>query len=212
MGTRSSRRSRYQWPRRRIRSATATPEPALDPHGERRGSYGLRAWPPTALQPLIECDERMLAHSDRLVLPRMIAPAARSLATSGASRPVTLSFSAREPAVVAIGSAVSILSLIRTGTPASGPSGAPDFRARSARLASTMASGLRAITARKQRIEPRDPGLVVADQIHRGDAAGGEVRPPPREIDLFGGVIGQMRGCSMSWPPAERETKVGSWR
>ena len=38
-------------------------------------------------QPLIEWSERILAHSDRLVLPRITAPAAFSRATTGASRP-----------------------------------------------------------------------------------------------------------------------------
>ena len=78
----------------------------------------------------------------------MIAPAERSFATSDASRPVTLSFSASDPAVVAMGSAVSMLSLMRIGTPARGPDAAPDLRAMSARLACTMASGLTAMTPR----------------------------------------------------------------
>src|ERR1700722_11717069 len=100
-----------------------------------------------ALQPLIEWLERIFAHSDRLVLPRTIAPAARRRAAIGASRPVTLSLSAREPAVVAMLSAVSILSLIRMGTPASGPWGLRAARAASACPAIAGASGLRVITA-----------------------------------------------------------------
>ena len=63
----------------------------------------MRAWPPTALQPEIESVERMFAHSERLALPTITAPAARSRATRGASRPVTLSASARLPAVVGSG-------------------------------------------------------------------------------------------------------------
>jgi hypothetical protein len=74
----------------------------------------LRVSPPTALQPELDSPERMLAHSDRLVLPMMMAPAARSRATSGASRPVSLLASAREPAVVG-SSRVSMLSLIEDG-------------------------------------------------------------------------------------------------
>ncbi len=77
----------------------------------------------------------------------MIAPAARSRATSAASRRVTLSFSASEPAVVASRSAVSILSFTRIGTPASGPSGLPALRAASEAWAWASASGLTAITA-----------------------------------------------------------------
>ena len=47
-------------------------------------------WPPRELQPELERVERKLAHSLRLVLPRITAPAARSRATRKASllRPV----------------------------------------------------------------------------------------------------------------------------
>src|SRR5580693_5638930 len=65
---------------------TATPDPELDPHGLRSSAYGLRVWPPRPLQPLIEWVERKLAHSLRLVLPRITAPAARSRSTRAASR------------------------------------------------------------------------------------------------------------------------------
>ncbi len=99
--------------------------------------------PPIALQPLIDCDERMFAHSDRFVLPRTIAPASRRRATSGASRFVTLSLSASEPAVVGSGSAVSMLSLIRTGMPCSGPRSLPVLRSASRARASSAARGLR---------------------------------------------------------------------
>ncbi|MNT30076.1 hypothetical protein D3C72_1658520 [compost metagenome] len=81
----------------------------------------MRVWPSTALQPLMESDERMFAHSDRLVLPRIIAPASRNRATSGASRPGALAARASEPAVVGI-SRVSILSFSRIGRPSNGPS------------------------------------------------------------------------------------------
>src|SRR4051795_710256 len=105
--------------------ATAAPLPLDDPHGLRSSAHGLRVCPPTALQPEIERLERILAHSLRLVLPRITAPAERSRATSGASRLVTLLASARLPAVVGSGPATSILSLISTGWPAITPSGRP---------------------------------------------------------------------------------------
>jgi hypothetical protein len=79
----------------------------------------LRVSPPTALQPLVEFDDRMLAHSDRLVLPRMTAPADRRRTTRGASRPGALLINASDPAVVGI-SAVSILSFRRMAAPRSG--------------------------------------------------------------------------------------------
>src|SRR5688572_3392545 len=81
-------------------AATAAPLPEDDPHELRSIACGFLVCPPTALQPLDELLERMLAHSDRLVLPSTTPPANRSRATSGASRPVMLSLSARLPAVV----------------------------------------------------------------------------------------------------------------
>src|SRR4029079_14202580 len=97
------------------------PEPLEDPQASRSRAQGLRTGPPTALQPEIELFDRMLAHSLRFFLPTMTAPAARRRATRGASRLVTLLSSARLPAVVGSGPALSILSLINTGCPVSGP-------------------------------------------------------------------------------------------
>src|SRR5436305_15350466 len=95
--------------------STAAPEPHDDPQASRSSAHGLWTTPPTALHPEMELFERMFAHSLRLVLPTIIAPAARSRATKGASRLVTLFASARLPAVVGRGPADSILSLISTG-------------------------------------------------------------------------------------------------
>src|SRR5947208_2552049 len=67
-------------------AAIAAPVPELEPHGLRSSAYGLAHCPPRALQPLDDRVERIFAHSERFVLPRITAPAARSLATSGASR------------------------------------------------------------------------------------------------------------------------------
>src|SRR5688572_15440192 len=49
----------------------AAPDPELDPQGLRLRPYGLCVCPPTADQPLLELKERKLAHSERLVLPRI---------------------------------------------------------------------------------------------------------------------------------------------
>src|SRR5690606_40208233 len=97
-------------------AATAAALPEDEPQGLRSRAWGLRVSPPTALQPLMEPEPRKLAHSDRFALPAITAPASRSRATSGASRPGALSISASDPAVVGM-SAVSMLSLIRTGMP-----------------------------------------------------------------------------------------------
>ena len=64
----------------------AAPVPELDPHGLRSSTYGFFTWPPRPLQPLVDFVERKLAHSLRLVLPRITAPAARSRSTTNASR------------------------------------------------------------------------------------------------------------------------------
>ena len=42
-------------------------------------TYGLRHWPPRALQPLEECGERKLAHSLMFVLPSSTAPGVSQL-------------------------------------------------------------------------------------------------------------------------------------
>src|SRR5438132_12981713 len=60
----------------------AAPEPELEPQGLRSIPYGLLVCPPRPDQPLIDSKERKLAHSDRFVLPRSTAPAARRLAAT----------------------------------------------------------------------------------------------------------------------------------
>src|SRR5512144_1094954 len=93
------------------------PVPELEPHGLRSSTYGFFVWPPRPLQPLVECDDRKFAHSLRFVLPRMTAPASRSRAAMNASRGAIDSARASEPALVRMRSAVSMLSLMRTGMP-----------------------------------------------------------------------------------------------
>src|SRR5687768_8938559 len=81
-------------------AAMAAPLPDDEPQALRSVACGFLVSPPTALHPLELRVERMLAHSERLVLPSTTPPAWRSRAISGASRPVMLFFSARLPAVV----------------------------------------------------------------------------------------------------------------
>src|SRR5581483_862581 len=57
---------------------TATADPELEPQGLRSSAYGFFVCPPRPLHPLVEWVERKLAHSLRLVLPRITAPAARN--------------------------------------------------------------------------------------------------------------------------------------
>jgi len=108
----------------------------------------LRVRPPRALQPLVERGERMLAHSDRLVLPSTTAPASRSRATRCASRVARTPSSASEPALVAMRSPVAMLSFSSTGTPCSGPRAPRVRRSLSSAAAIASASGFSSITAR----------------------------------------------------------------
>src|SRR5256885_6588664 len=90
-------------------AATATPEPELDPDGLRSNAYGFRVCPPRPLQPLEECVDRKFAHSLRLVLPRITAPALRRRSTMNASFGGFAPASASEPAVVIILSAGAVV-------------------------------------------------------------------------------------------------------
>src|SRR2546427_11093702 len=60
----------------------AAPDPELEPQGLRSRAYGLLHCPPRPDQPLVEKKERKFAHSLRVVLPRMTAPAARRFAAT----------------------------------------------------------------------------------------------------------------------------------
>jgi hypothetical protein len=101
-------------------------------------------WPPIPLQPLDDGADRKFAHSDRLALPMIRAPAALSCWTMNASSGV-LPASAQEPAVVAM-PVVLMLSLTMIGMPRSGRS-SPARRAASAARASASAVGLTVMTA-----------------------------------------------------------------
>src|SRR2546421_2718311 len=99
----------------------AAPDPELEPHGFRLIPYGLFHCPPRPDQPLVDVVERKLAHSLRVVFPRMTAPAARSRAATVESWAGGAPTSPSEPAADCIPSWVSMLSLRRTGIPCSGP-------------------------------------------------------------------------------------------
>src|SRR5205823_8064495 len=105
--------------------AAAAAEPELEPHALRSVEYGLWVRPPRPDQPLVEKKERKFAHSERFVLPRITAPAARKLAATVESFSADLPASANDPAVVCILSPVSMLSLSSTGMPCSGPATFP---------------------------------------------------------------------------------------
>ena len=106
-------------------AASAAAAPPLEPPADRDGSSGLRTGP--------KADSSLVvpnANSWRLVLPMMIAPAARRWPTAGASARASAAGSA-DPAVVFV-PATSIRSLTDTGMPWSGPRYPPDRISRSA--------------------------------------------------------------------------------
>jgi hypothetical protein len=88
-------------------AATAAADPELDPLGLRSSTYGLPVCPARPDHPLEDWLPRKLAHSDRLALPRMMAPARRSRSTVKASRGTRLPTRASDPAVVSIRSRVA---------------------------------------------------------------------------------------------------------
>src|SRR4051795_6486389 len=96
-------------------AAIADPVPELEPQALRSSTYGFLVCPPRPLQPLVECVDRKLAHSLRLVLPRITAPASRSRATMCASFGGVTPASANDPALVIMRSAVAMLSFSSTG-------------------------------------------------------------------------------------------------
>src|SRR5260370_4262335 len=81
-------------------AATATADPELDPEGFRSSAYGFFVWPPRPLQPLVDREDRKLAHSLRLVFPRITAPAPRSFWATNESRGACDPRGAQEPTAV----------------------------------------------------------------------------------------------------------------
>ena len=100
--------------------ATAAAEPLEDPPGVCAGLCGFRVLPGART-----------ANSVVTVLPMITAPAARSIATTLASRDGVRPAQSTDPFSVGI-SAVSMMSLMPTGTPCRGPTGCPESRSSSA--------------------------------------------------------------------------------
>src|SRR5438128_2829719 len=102
-------------------AAAAAADPELEPQALRSSEYGLWVSPPRPDHPLVEKKERKFAHSERLVLPRITAPPARSFAATVESAVAGWPTSANDPAAVCILSPVPMLSLRRIGMPRRGP-------------------------------------------------------------------------------------------
>src|SRR5258708_12749373 len=99
-----------------IPAATAAARPQVEPPGVRLRSHGLRVAAADA-----GSVNGQIASSGSCVLPMMTQPAARSRTTSSSSAAAGSGDVAAEPALVG-SPATSTLSLIATGTPASGRS------------------------------------------------------------------------------------------
>src|SRR5580698_594799 len=89
----------------------------------------------------------MFAHSLRFVFPRITAPASRNICATVESLGACEPSSAKEPAVVIILSAVSMLSLIRIGMPCNRPRGPLSLRSLSIASAIDSASGFSSMIA-----------------------------------------------------------------
>jgi len=120
--------------------ATATALPPLEPPGVRPGDHGLRVGSRPA--PSVN---GQIASSGIVVVPTTRAPARRSRATSSSSCAAGVAGVARDPKRVA-NPCTSTLSLIATGTPASG-SDARSSRPRSASASRTAESSVRLANA-----------------------------------------------------------------
>src|SRR5512138_88771 len=124
-------------------AAAATPEPELEAPGYLSKLYGLNTTPPRVLPlPLA-----FPYQSERLSLPRMIAPAARSRRMTNASRYGCECSSGLKPPVVGM-SAVSNTSFTSTAMPCSGPRAPRRARSASRARASSSARGFRLMTER----------------------------------------------------------------
>ncbi len=98
-------------------AAMIAASPPVEPPAMRRVSQGLRVRPYTLL-----ADSSHSPHSETLVVPSTMAPAARSRATWGASSSATMSLRATTPAVQGSPS-TAISSLMVHGTPKKGGRG-----------------------------------------------------------------------------------------
>src|SRR5260370_6162030 len=112
-------------------AAIATPVPELEPQGLRSSAYGFLHWPPRPLHPDTEWVERKLAHSERFVLPRITAPAARRRPATAASRGGAIPARASAPAVVLIRPALAMVFLMGTGMAGGRPRRLPGLPCRS---------------------------------------------------------------------------------
>ena len=173
----------------------AAPEPELEPQEFRSSAYGLRVRPPRPLQPLVERVERKLAHSLRLVLPRMTAPAARRRVTRKASCAGREPTSASDPAVVSMRSrGVDVVLEQHRNSVHAARAALCASRSASSSSAIFSASGLTSITElmrRAVRVDGIDARQELLDQLARAGGTAGHVGLQPGDGISVPGVLGQ---------------------
>ena len=168
-----------------IPAATAAPEPDDDPPALRSSAQGLPVRPPTADQPLVDMGDRKFAHSDMFAAPIITAPASRSRRATGESRTTSRPASANDPAVPGSPTA-SMLSLMSTGMPCSGPRTWPCVRSASSSCASWGAS---VATARTDRKEMSVSGASMA-------VARSRALVTINSLDMLASVSANLRSCA----------------
>ena len=184
-------------------AATAAAEPELEPHGLRSRAYGLRVWPPRALQPLRRAGRAEVGPLAQVGLAEehragLAQPRGDERRRAAAIEPA----SASEPAVVVIRSAVSMLSLSRIGMPCSGPRRRPALRSASSASAIASASGLISMTraGRAAPVERLDAREVVVDQPLRCQPTVGHRAAPAATALPCSDANDERGGCG--WRPS----------
>ena len=158
-------------------------------------------WPPMPLQPLDDGADRKFAHSERLALPMITAPAARSCWTMNASLGL-LPASAHEPAVVGI-PVVLMLSLSEHRDARAAGGATPRLRA----LSAVTRVGQRGRADGDHRVEHRvellDPMQVELGELERLEPVAVhqllELRDR-RGVDVDAGDDGVARCAVGRWP------------
>ena len=174
-------------------AATAAPDPEEEPPALRSSAHGLPVSPRTADQPLEECGLRMFAHSERFVAPMMMAPASRILCAIGESTVTVRSARLVAPAVPGRPTA-SMLSLIRTGTPCSGPRLCPCARSASRSRATASAP---ASTARTERSEMSVPSVSMAAMRSSSAPTSATLVVPPDASSDAAAAASRFATCSL---------------
>src|ERR1039458_6273697 len=125
-------------------AAASAAAPPLDPPAPRSASRGLRVGPC-----LTDSVEKLITISGTVVSPRVTSPAVRNRAIRSVSRRATALRMLRLPSENGTPAAIGPLSLIRNGTPASGPSAARESAGENSRSARPFTAAFASSTLRQ---------------------------------------------------------------